>query len=79
MNIISTLNNKFNIGDKIRTHINYSNDRRKEIDAIIKDVIKNFNDQIQYEIDFEPDDIDIENGCLVCTGYINELNIIKKY
>ena len=42
--------NKYNLGDKVRTKIHYDNDKRKEVDAIIRGIeIVDGTDNIKYK------------------------------
>ena len=70
---------KYNIGDKVRAKINYANDKRKEVEAIIKGVELVDNDtQVKYKIWFEPDEFHKRQGSTGCSGYINQDDIIEK-
>lgn len=69
--------NKYNIGDRIKGKIRYSNDTRKEIEAIIlgAEFVDKIN-IIRYKIEFEPEEFDKKQGCTGCEGYILESDII---
>lgn len=68
---------KYNIGDRIRTRIHYQNDRRKEVEAIIRGVeLEDDTDNIKYKIWFEPEESHKKFGSTGCRGYINQDDII---
>ena len=69
--------NKYNIGDRIKGKILYSNDTRKEIEAIIlgAEFVDKIN-TIRYKIEFEPEEFDKKQDCTGCEGYILESDII---
>ena len=52
---------KYNIGDKVICRINYMNDSRKEVEAIICGITKD-GDIIKYQINFEPDEYSKNQG-----------------
>lgn len=69
--------NKYNIGDRIKGKIHYSNDKRKEIEAIIlgAEFVDEIN-TIRYKIKFEPEEFYKKQGCTGCVGYVLESDII---
>lgn len=70
--------NKYNIHDRILTRINYINDRREQVEAIIIGIDYNEESKsIRYKIKFEPSDILRKQGCMGSEGYVNEKDIIK--
>ena len=72
------MDNKYNIGNKVRTKIYYQNDRRKEVEATILSVeTENTTANVKYKICFEPEELDKEQGCTGCEGYINENDILE--
>lgn len=68
--------NKYHVGNKVRTKINYINDSRKEVIAEIIDVLL-VEDSYRYKINFEPDDFSKGQGCTGCEGYVLEEDIIE--
>ena len=70
------MKNKYNIGDKVKTKIYYQNDTRKEVEAVIIGVELDNETYVKYKIKFEPEELDKEQGCTGCEGYINETDII---
>lgn len=72
------MKNKYNIGDKVKTKIHYQNDKRKEVEAIIISVeFENKTNNVKYKIEFEPEELDKEQGCTGCEGYVNQDDIIQ--
>lgn len=75
-----SIKNKYNIYDKVRVKISYKNDKRKEVNAIIRGItIDDSTDEINYKILFELDEAGKGQGGTDCIGYIKEKNIIKLY
>ena len=69
--------NKYNLGDKVRTKIHYDNDKRKEVDAIIRGMeIIDETDNIKYKIWFEPEESSKKQGCTGCIGYVDQDDIL---
>lgn len=68
--------NKYNIGDKVRTKIHYTNDTRKEVEAVIHGVELDGN-IIKYKIYFNANEYDKEFGCTGCKGYVREEDILE--
>lgn len=69
--------NKYNIGDNVLAKINYMNDNRAEIEAVIYGIefVEETN-SIRYKIHFEPNEFDKKQGCTGCTGYVDDIDII---
>lgn len=70
------MKNKYTIGDRVKTKIHYQNDRRNEVEATILSVELK-SDEVKYKIHFEPEELDKEQGCTGCEGYISENDIIE--
>lgn len=72
--------NKYNIGDNVRTKIHYQNDTRTEVDAIIRGVeLDDETNEVRYKIWFEPDDFHKRQGSTGCRGYIGQDDILCLY
>lgn len=69
------MKNKYNVGDKVRTKINYYNDRRKKVDATILEVVIE-EDNVSYMIGFEARVYDKKHGCTGCKGFVDQDDII---
>ena len=71
------MRNKYNIGDRVKAKINFKNDPRKEVEAIIRGIeLEDSTGYIKYKIKYDPDDFDKQQGCTGCIGYINQDDII---
>lgn len=70
--------NKYNIGDRVKVKINYKNDTREEIEAIIlgAEFVYEIN-SIRYKIEFEPTKSEKKQGCTKCSGYVLESDIVS--
>ena len=69
--------NKYNLGDKVRTKIHYENDKRTEVDAIIRGMeIIDETDNIKYKIWFEPEESSKKQGWTGCIGYVDQDDIL---
>lgn len=72
--------NKYNLLDKIRTKIHYENDKRKEVDAVVRGIeMIDETDNIKYKIWFEADEFHKKQGCTGCIGYVSQDDIFKVY
>lgn len=71
--------NKYNIGDKVKTKIRFTNGEIIEVEeAIITQIINDILDNIIYKVCFEADENDIRLGC--CTSrYVSQDDIIGLY
>ena len=68
--------NKYNLGDKVRTKIHYENDKRREVDAIIRGMeIVDGTDNIKYKIWFDAEESSKKQGCTGCMGYVEQEDI----
>lgn len=68
----------YNIGDKVRTKIHYLNDKRTEVEAIIRGVeLDDKTNIIRYKIRFEPEEFSKKQGCTGCHGYVDQNDIIS--
>ena len=68
---------KYNIGDKVRTKIHYMNDKRTEVDAVIRGINLDDTDTIKYKIHFDPDDFHKKQGSTGCEGYVDQNDILE--
>lgn len=69
--------NRYNIGDRVRAKIHYSNDSRTVEEAVIRGIeLEDESDNIRYKIHFEPDEYHKKQGSTRCVGYINQDDII---
>lgn len=70
--------NKYNIGDRVKVKINYKNDTREEIEAIIlgAEFVYEIN-SIRYKIEFEPTKSEKKQSCTKCSGYVLESDIVS--
>lgn len=70
--------NKYNIGDRVKVKINYKNDTREEIEAIVlgAEFVYEIN-SIRYKIEFEPTKSEKKQGCTKCSGYVLESDIVS--
>lgn len=70
--------NKYNISDRVKVKINYKNDTREEIEAIIlgAEFVYEIN-SIRYKIEFEPTKSEKKQGCTKCSGYVLESDIVS--
>jgi len=71
---------KYDIGTKVRAKINYMNDPRREVDAVICGIkIDGEKNRIAYKIHMEPLEEDRKMGCTGSTGYIDQYYVLKIY
>lgn len=68
---------KYRIGDRVKAKVNYQNDQRNEVEAVIYGVEIDSNiDRIRYKIHMEPTEFDKKMGCTGCTGCVYQENIL---
>ena len=68
----------YNIGDSVRTKINFANDKRDEVVAIIRGIeLQDQSNNIIYKIWFEADEYSKEQGSTGAIGYITQDDIIE--
>lgn len=71
-------NEYYNIGDTVRTKINYENDERDEVEAVIRGIeLQEWTNNIRYKIWFEADEYHKKQGATGCIGYINQDDILE--
>ena len=67
---------KYNIGDEVRTKIHYMNDKRTEVDAVIRGIDLDDTGTVRYKIHFESDEYHKKQGSTGCEGYIKQDDIL---
>lgn len=68
---------KYRIGDRVIAKINYQNDPRNEVEAVICGVeLDSDIDRINYKIHMEPTEFDKKMGCTSYIGYVYQENIL---
>lgn len=69
---------KYDIGTKVRAKINYMNDPRREVDAVICGVeIDGEKNRINYKIHIEPIEKDRKMRCTGRVGYVDQEDILS--
>lgn len=68
---------KYNIGDRVKTKIHYLNDKRTEVEAIIRGIeLEDDTDNVIYKIWFEPSEFNKRQGSTSCRGYVSQDDIL---